>query len=68
MDWKLGKLTYAQARAFYPGCYVGAFFSVILPHLLAEASPEPDPKQDTPIDIPPNPYIPLAIRLKEKDL
>jgi hypothetical protein len=65
MDWNFGKLTYAQARAFYPGCYVGAFFSVILPQLLAEAPPEPP---YAPIDIPPNPYIPLARRLKEKDL
>jgi hypothetical protein len=63
MDWKLDNLTDEQERAVDHYGYVGAFWSVLMPRLLANELPKTEPVTPQPdIDLRANTYIPLARR------
>ena len=64
MNWKLANLTEVQQRAITHYGYVGAFWSVLLPRLIAAEPPKAEPLE-SPSELEhqsTNPYIPLAHR------
>jgi len=67
MDWSFENLTPEERERLAhltEGLHVGGFF-ILMSRFLKEPPPESEPY--TPIDVPPSPYIPLALRLKKKD-
>jgi len=64
MDWTLDNLTWKQQCHVHKYGYVGAFYSVFMPRLLAAPPPKAEPTSPSPdTDVLSNDtYIPLAHR------